>query len=141
VACVLFRREVSTMIGIWQAYAGIYLTVVGIATLAAFGIPLLVAPMAWAQIFRWEIPQPQELVTFLGRSLGALISVVGLFAIKVARTPQDMPLFFEFTIWLFVANIALHLYGAIKKAQPITETVEIALWVVLLLVTLAFYPA
>jgi hypothetical protein len=129
------------MIGIWQAYAGIYLTVVGIATLASFGIPLLVAPMAWARVFRWEIPEPQELVTFLGRSLGALVSVIGAYAIKVARTPETMPFFFGLMIWVLVANIAVHLYGAIGKAQPVTETVEIGLWVVLLLLTLAFYPA
>jgi len=35
---------------------------------------------------------------------------------------------------------ALHAYGAIKKIQPVTETVEIILWVVLFLVTLCFYP-
>jgi len=28
----------------------------------------------------------------------------------------------------------------LERAQPVTETIEIGLWVVLLLVTLAFYP-
>jgi hypothetical protein len=51
------------------------------------------------------------------------------------------PFFFELMLWLLVAMIALHAYGAIKKTQPITETMEIALWIVLLLITLCFYPS
>jgi len=43
-------------------------------------------------------------------------------------------------LWLIAAMTILHVYGAIRKIQPLTETVEIALWVVLFLVTLCFYP-
>jgi len=129
------------VIGIWQAHAGAYLIVAGAAMLAAFGIPLLVAPMSWARLMRWEIPPPGQLVIFLGRSLGLFICVVGAYAFKAAATPQAQPFFFQLILWLFVGMIGLHVYGAIKRVQPITETIEIGLWVVLLLVTLAFYPA
>jgi hypothetical protein len=129
------------MIGIWQAYAGAYLIVAGVAMLAGFGIPLLVAPMSWARLMRWEVLPPGQLVIFLGRSLGMFICVVAAYAFKAAATPQAQPFFFELMLWLFVGMIGLHVYGAIKKAQPITETIEIGLWVMLLLVTLAFYPA
>ncbi|HLB64129.1 MAG TPA: hypothetical protein VJJ46_04760 [Anaerolineales bacterium] len=129
------------MIGIWEAYAGTYLTVVGIAMLLAFGIPLLVAPMAWARLFRWEMPPPGQLVVFLGRSLGLFICVVGAYGIRIAAVPAGQPFFFELMLWLVVAMIGLHAYGAIKRVQPATETIEIGLWAVLLLVTLAFYPA
>lgn len=134
------RKEVPPVIGIWQAFAGTYLAVAGVAMLASFGVPLLVAPMAWARLFCWEVPQPQQLVTFLGRSLGAFICVLGAFALKVAGTPQAQPNFFELMIWILVVMTALHVHGAIRKAQPTTETVEIGLWLVLLLLTLAFYP-
>lgn len=73
--------------------------------------------------------------------MGVLLAVIGAFAIRVAGSPQARPFFFELMIWLLVAMIALHGYGAIRKAQPATETAETGLWVVLLLVTLAFYPA
>jgi hypothetical protein len=63
-----------------------------------------------------------------------------VFAIVAARAPQVQPFFFGFMIWLFVAMIGLHLHGAVTKAQPVTETYEIGLWIVLLVVTLAFYP-
>ena len=108
--------------------------------LLAYGIPLVVAPMAWARLFRWEMPPPGQLVTFLGRSLGLLISVVGAYAIRAAADPSAQPFFFELMIWLGVAMLGLHVYGAIKRSQPITETIEIVLWAALLLVTLAFYP-
>lgn len=129
------------MIGVWQAYTGVYLIVAGIMMLVAFGIPLLVVPMSWARVMRWEIPPPGQLVTFLGRSLGLFICVVAAYAFKVATTPQAQPFFFEFMLWLFAGMIGLHVYGAIKRVQPVTETIEIGLWVLLFLVTLLFYPA
>jgi hypothetical protein len=128
------------MIGMWQSYAGVYLLVAGLAMLATFGIPLLLAPMTWARLMRWEIPPPGHLVTFLGRSLGLFVSVVAVCALRSAVTPPSQPFFFELLLWLFVGMIGLHVYGALKRAQPTTETIEIALWVVLLLITLAFFP-
>ena len=129
------------MVGIWQSYAGIYLVVTGVAMLAAFGIPLLVAPMAWARVMRWEVPPPGQLVTFLGRSVGLFCCVIAAYALKAAATPPAQPFFFELMLWVIVGMIGLHVYGAVKRVQPVTETMEIGLWVVLLLVTLAFYPA
>ncbi len=128
------------MIGIWQSYSGAYLYVAGVAMLATFGIPLLVVPLRWARAFRWEVPQPENLVVFLGRSLGILISLLAVFAIKVTSSPAAKSFFFDLMLWLFMAMIALHAYGAIRKTQPITETVEILLWVALFLITLCFYP-
>lgn len=128
------------MIGVWQSYSDVYLYVAGVAMLATFGIPLLVVPLRWARAFRWEVPQPENLVVFLGRSLGIIISLLAVFAFKVTSYPAAKPFFFDLMLWLFVAMIALHIYGAIRKTQPITETVEILLWVVLFLITLCFYP-
>ena len=128
------------MIGIWQPYSDVYLYVIGVAMLATFGIPLLIVPLRWARVFRWEVPQPENLVVFLGRSLGMFISLMAVFAFKVTYSPAAKPFFFDLMLWLIVAMIALHAYGAIRKTQPITETVEILLWVVLFLITLCFYP-
>lgn len=108
--------------------------------LVTFGLPLVIVPLRWARTFRWEVPQPVNLVVFLGRSVGVFISLLALFAFKATGSPAAKPFFFDLMLWLFVAMIALHAYGAIRKTQPITETLEIILWVVLLLVTLCFYP-
>jgi hypothetical protein len=128
------------VIGIWQGYAGLYLAVVGVAMLAGFGVPLLVVPLAWARYFRWQLPPPGQLVTFLGRSLGLLICVVAVYAFRAAVNPRAQPFFFELMLWLVGGMLVLHVYGAVKRAQPATETLEIVLWVALLLATLAFYP-
>jgi len=128
------------MIGIWSSYADIYLIITGIAMLVAFGLPLILVPMRWASLFRWDVSQPGNLVIFLGRSLGIFITVIALYAFRVSQIPSAMPFFFELMLWTFVGMILLHVYGAIRKIQPVTETIEIGLWVILCLVTLCFYP-
>jgi hypothetical protein len=128
------------MIGIWTSYSDVYLIVAGVAMLAAFGLPLLLVPVSWARAFRWEIPQPRNLVVFLGRSMGIFISIIAIFAFKVTQTPTFKPFYFDLMLWIFGGMIVLHVYGAIQKTQPITETIEILLWVILGLITLCFYP-
>ncbi len=128
------------MIGIWQSYANVYLIVAGVAMLLPFGLPLLVAPMAWAKLLRWETT-PVQLASFLGRSVGLFISVIAIYAFIAAATPQAQPFFFQLMLLLVAGNLGLHVFGAIKKWQPITETIEIGVWALLFLVTLAFYPA
>jgi hypothetical protein len=129
------------MIGIWHLYVNIFLYVAGIAMLVFFGLPLLLVPLRWARLFRWEIPASTDLAVGLGRSLGAILSVVAVFAFLVIKIPEAMPFFFDFLLCSYVLLIAVHLYGALKKIQPITETLEIILWILLFLVTLCFYPA
>jgi hypothetical protein len=128
------------MIGIWASYNNIYLIVAGVVMLAAFGLPLTLAPMSWAQIFRWELPQLQNLTAFLGRSMGVIISIIAIFAFKVTQTPEAKPFYFDLMLWIFGGMILLHVYGAIRKTQPITETLEILMWVFLSTITLCFYP-
>ena len=128
------------MIGIWNQYLHIYLYVLSIGMLIGFGLPLLFVPLYWARLFRWEIPQQAELTAFLGRSLGVFICVVAVFAFRAANLPAVQPFFFDMLFWTLIGSILLHLYGAISKAQPITETVEILVWFLLLFATLAFYP-
>ncbi len=129
------------MIGIWNDYANIFLILIGVVTLLAFGLPLTFVPMRWARLFRWDVSQPTQLAVFVGRSLGVLLSIIAIFAFVVISDTAAMPFYFNLVLSIFVGMFLLHVYGALRKAQPITETVEIALWVVLTLVTLGFYPA
>jgi hypothetical protein len=128
------------MIGLWSPYLHIYLYVVAVAMGIGFGIPLLLVPIQWARVFRWEIPQQRDLATFLGRSVGVFICVLAIFAYKAANTPAVQPFFFDLLLWVIAGSFLIHVYGAIKKAQPVTETIEILLWIFLFLATLAFYP-
>ncbi len=128
------------MVGIWHQYSNTFLIVAGIAMLASFGIPLLFAPIGWARLFRWSVPQDRLLVTFMGRSMGIFITIMAVFAFKAAQNDLARPFFFDLMLWIFGAMLLLHVYGAIRKKQPVTETFEIIVWVVLGLVTLGFYP-
>jgi hypothetical protein len=128
------------MVGIWQSHSSIFLYVAGAATLAGYGIPLLIAPLTWGRWFRWDTQRASPLTVFLGRSLGVLLCVVGASAFRVAALPRAQPFFFELLIWILLGTLVLHIYGAITRAQPWTETVEITLWGVLILATLAFCP-
>lgn len=129
------------MIGLWNSYLHIYLYVVAIAMLVGFGLPLVLVPLRWARLFRWEVPQEQDLVAFLGRTVGIFICVLAVFALKAATNPAVQPFFFDMLLWIVSGSILLHVYSALIKAQPMTETIEIAVWVLLFLATLAFYPA
>jgi len=128
------------MIGIWTSYNNIFLIVAGVVMLAAFGLPLMLVPMSWARIYRWDLPQPQNLSKFLGRSLGVFITIMAIFSFKVTQTPDAKKFFFDLMLWIFGGMILLHVYGAIRKTQPVTETFEILMWVVLSTITLCFYP-
>jgi hypothetical protein len=129
------------MIGIWQSYSNVYLYIAGVAMLVAYGIPLIIVPLGWARVFRWEIPQPKNLVVFLGRSVGIFISLVAVFAFKATGMPAAKLFFFDLMLWFLAAMLVLHVYGAIRKTQPITETLENILWIILIVVTLCFYPS
>ncbi len=129
------------MVGIWQSYSDVYLYVAAAAMLISFGVPLLIAPVGWARVFRWPVPDEQNLVAFLGRSMGVFIALMSIFAVQAVRTPAAKPFFFDMMLFTFAAMLMLHVVGAIRKTQPVTETAEIGLWVVLFIVTLCFYPA
>jgi hypothetical protein len=129
------------MIGLWNTYLHIYLYVVAIMMLIGFGLPLLFVPLHWARLLRWEIPQSKQLATFLGRSVGVFICVLAVFAYKAADIPTVQPFFVDMMLWTIAGSMLIHVYGAIKRAQPITETIEIVVWVLLFLATLAFYPS
>jgi hypothetical protein len=50
-------------------------------------------------------------------------------------------LVYELFIPFFALMVLVHLYGAIKKIQPVTETLEIGFWLALLVLALCFMPA
>jgi hypothetical protein len=129
------------MIGMWNTYLHIYLYILAVGMLIGFGIPLVFVPLHWARLFRWEVPQPQQLAAFLGRSVGVFVCVLSVFALKAVNTPAVQPFYFNMLLWIISGSMLIHIYGAIKRTQPITETIEILLWLFLLFATLAFYPS
>ena len=128
------------MIGIWSAYSSQYLYVLAIGILGAFGLPMLLVPITFARVLRWQIPEHEHLAIYFGRCLGGIACVIAVFGFRVAGSPGLQPFFFDLAIWTFCILTLVHIYGAVRKIQPITETIEIIFWFGLIVLTLCFYP-
>ena len=128
------------MIGIWSAHAQTFLLVFAILALFAFVIPMIFAPMFWARMLLWNIPEDTDLAVYSLRSLGSLGLAVLLVTFRAAISGEGLLLIYELFIPFFALMVLVHLYGAIKKIQPITETLEIGFWLVLLVLALCFMP-
>lgn len=128
------------MIGLWKENAIPYLYVVSVGTLIFFGLPLLLWPIRWARILKWTIPDHTHLAIYFGRCLGGVITVMAVFAIISTGDVFIMRFWFAFILLLFFMMILIHIYGAWKKIQPVSETIEIGYWCLMVVVTLLFYP-
>lgn len=128
------------MIGMWNEFSQNYLMTLMIATTVVFVIPIFFVPLTWAKLMQWTIPKETELTLYFGRCLGSFGFVLEYFTYQAATTGIGESLVFQFWIIFCFFMVGLHIYGAIKKIQPITETIEIGLWVTLIFLGLAFYP-
>ena len=128
------------MVGIWSSYSSHYLYVLGISILGAFALPMLLVPITFAKVLRWQIPDHEHLAIYFGRCLGGLAAVIAAFGFKAAGSPELKPFFFQLAISAFCILTLIHIYGGIRKIQPITETIEIAFWFGLIVLTVCFYP-
>lgn len=129
------------MIGIWSAHAQTFLLVFAILASVAFVIPMIFAPMTWARVLLWNIPEDTDLSVYALRSLGSLGLAVLLVTFRAAITGEGLLLIFELFIPFFALMVVVHIYGAIRKIQPITETLEIGFWLILLVLALCCMPA
>ena len=112
----------------------------GIVFLVFFGLPLLLRPLAWARRIGWEIPQETDLVQYLGRSLGAVALPLVVYLFIAAKDPWHFRFIFDLLISIGTLLFAVHLYGFIKKVQPLIEHLEIVLYGSNTLLALYFYP-
>ena len=129
------------MIGIWGAHAQTFMLVFAILAMVAFVLPMIFAPMFWARMLLWNIPADTDLAVYSLRSLGSLGLAVLLVTLRAAITGEGLLFVYELFIPFFALMVLVHLYGAMKKIQPITETLEIGFWLVLLVLALCFMPA
>ena len=128
------------MVGSWDAFAGTFLVVVGLGALLLLGPPLLIRPLLWASILRWSLPADEHLTVYFGRSLGAVLCVLSVFALIAAGDSAVQPFFYGIMLAGFAITAAVHVWGAVRRIQPATETAETAAWLGLLVVGLLCYP-
>ena len=129
------------MIGMWSAHAQTFMLVFAILALVTFVIPMIFAPMFWARMLLWNIPEDTDLAVYSLRSLGSLGLAVLLITLRAAITGEGLLFVYELFIPFFALITLVHIYGAIRKIQPITETLEIGFWLALFILALCFMPA
>jgi len=128
------------MVGIWSEHSQQYLLYFGLVTLVVFCIPLFFRPMLWGKLLLWKIPEETDLAVYLGRCLGGLGLTLDFMVIRASMTGEGVQLAFESLYVLFILMIVVHIYGAIRRIQPITETLEIGFWTGMFLLNLCFQP-
>ena len=104
------------------------------------GLPLLFRPLLWASVLRWSPPADHDLTVYFGRSLGAVLCVLSVFALVAAGDPSVQPFFYGIMLGGFAITAAVHVWGAVRRIQPATETAETAAWIGLLVVGVLCYP-
>ncbi|MCQ4298177.1 hypothetical protein NAU58_21620 [Pseudomonas stutzeri] len=129
------------MLGYYAQYSKEYITTLMLLTTLFFALPIFIAPLAWARAMRWAIPEQQHLTIYFGRCLGAFILVIEATMLRSATTGTSFSYSFDVLFVVFSLMFAIHAYGAVKRIQPITETLEIGLWMILFILNILFYPA
>jgi hypothetical protein len=128
------------MFGLWGAYAQTYLLFLMAATTAVFALPIFVAPLKWARWFGWTIPQQTDLTVYFGRCLGAFILIVELLMLRAAVSGTGLIFTFQVLLAVSAFMIVVHVWGALLRIQPVSETLEIGMYSGLALLTILFYP-
>ena len=110
------------------------------ATTVLFALPIFLAPLRWARWFGWKIPQETDLAVYFGRCLGAFILVVELLMLRAAVTGTGLALTFQILLAVATFMIVVHVWGALLRIQPISETLEIGMYAGMAVLTILFYP-
>ncbi|WP_447749715.1 hypothetical protein [Pseudomonas nicosulfuronedens] len=128
------------MIGLWSAHAQSYLLVLSIATTLVFALPIFLVPLWWARVMQWQLPEHTDLAMYFGRCLGAFILIVEALMLRAALTGEALVTTFEVLAAVAGFMIVVHVYGALRRIQPWTETVETGFYAAVLVLTLMFWP-
>ncbi len=129
------------MIGIWSKHVGTYLRIMGGVTLLTLGLPIFLLSTRWAEALQWEIPADMDLALYFARSLGAVACALSGAAFYVAGKPALQGAYIRLTIAIYALVGGAHVWGALEGSQPITETLEIGAWALLIALALAFLPS
>jgi hypothetical protein len=128
------------MLGLWSTHAPTFLLALAAVTTLAFALPIFFVPLTWARWFLWKVPEETDLAVYFGRCLGAFVLLIEAMLFQAALTGNGLVISFQLLIGIASMMVVVHVWGAIKRIQPITETIEIGMWAAMLLSAVAFYP-
>jgi hypothetical protein len=126
--------------GPYAGYAATYLLALVAVTTVVFALPLFVVPIRWGRFMRFAIPGDTDLAIYFGRCLGAIALAINAVVLRAALTGVGVALLFDLLVGVSALMVVVHVWGALRGIQPWTETVEIAFWLMLFALNLAFHP-
>jgi len=129
------------MIGLWNTHAQGYLLVLMAVTTVTFALPLFVAPLAWARLFHWRLPGETDLAVYFGRCLGAFVLIVDAVMLRAGATGEGLGFTFQVLLAVATLMIIVHVWGALQRIQPITETLEVCMYAGIFILTILFYAS
>ncbi|GLK91778.1 hypothetical protein [Pseudomonas turukhanskensis] len=128
------------MLGLWTVHAHTYLLVLATITTLVFALPITLWPLTWARLMGWRLPEHTDLAVYFGRCLGAFILIVEALMVRAGLTGEAITTTFEVLAAVAALMVLVHIYGAVKRIQPLSETLEIGMYSGMLLLTLLFWP-
>jgi len=130
-----------TSMGLWSAYSQDFLLWLAIGTTLVFALPIFCVPLHWARLMGWTIPDQTHLAIYFGRCLGAFILIVEALMMRAALTGEALHTTYEVLAAVATSMIVVHVYGALRRIQPLSETLETGFYAGMLALTLLCWPA
>ncbi|HVG57143.1 MAG TPA: hypothetical protein VNA24_01210 [Hyalangium sp.] len=114
-----------------------FLIVSAVIFILVIALPLLFVPLTWARWFGWKLPEGStDLAVYFGRCLGATALAIIIAVAHGIPDPKSHHLLFDLVSMTSGLMIGIHVWGWIRKTQPLSETVEILVWVVVFIMSL-----
>ena len=128
------------LIGRWSAHARTFLLLfAGITTVVA-AVPIFLFPLDWAEALGWDIPQDTELLVYYTRGGAAFLLIAEFLMLRAAITRTNLRLGYEVLALTGASMVVVHAWGALREAQPLSETLEILFYCSVFLAALLFFP-
>jgi hypothetical protein len=128
------------MIGIWRDHCSTFLFWFPVLILSFFALPMLFVPLRWAKVIGFRLPDHTDLAVYYGRSLGVAAIGICVMSFVARKAPVAQAAVVDGLLVISTLYVVTHAHGAIRKIQPLAETLEIGFWVGLALLLLAVYP-
>ena len=72
--------------------------------------------------------------------MGAFAIVTNIMFMQAAIYNLGTPFIYQFFILFCILMVIVHIWGALLRIQPVTETIETGFWALLLVLNVLFYP-
>jgi hypothetical protein len=114
-----------------------FLIISSVVFIVVIALPLLFMPLTWARWFGWKVPEGnKDLTVYFGRCLGATALSIIIAVAHGIPDPKSHHLLFELVSMTSGLMIGIHVWGWIRKQQPLSETAEILVWAVVFVMSL-----